>query len=258
MAETHGSHTRIYAGGLDISGLFRDVEAGRTRELVDVTAFGDTADASIVSPIVAGDLTASGMLEVDLQTGARPIKDMLDAAGQSLTGETIIVSMLRDTTLGDPGFALIGSTTNNHVKSLLSDVVQTTFDAKANRSAWVKSLHPLAARTAAHTTTGLDNAALSSYGGVGVLAVTAISGSSPVLTFKIQHSSDSTNGVDGAWVDLATFDTVNAAAVTARYHDHQVVAGTVNRWLRITMAVTSGSLTSCTFTAQFGRYTTNK
>lgn len=259
MAEIHGSNTRIYANGLDISGLFREAEWGRTRDLVDTTAFGDTNDTSFASPISSGDLNAAGMLEVDPITGVQAVKTMLDASNDLAGPTSVVVVMTRDTTIGDDGFALVGSMTNHRVKQPLKDVVQTTFDAKANRALEVKSLHPLAARTAAFSTVGLDNSVSSAFGGVGVLTVTAISGTSPVLTAKLQHSSDTTDGVDGTWVDLATFATINTAGVTARYADVQVVAPatTVNKRVRLNLAVTSGSLSSVTFSAQFGRYTTN-
>lgn len=258
MAEIHGSNTRIYANGTDISGLFREAEWGRTRDIIDTTAFGDTADTGFASPISGGDLTAAGMLEVDPSTGARVVKDMLDASNELAGATSVVVCMTRDTTIGDDGFALIGSMTNHRVKQPLKDVVQTTFDAKATRALDVKALQPLAAQTAAYSTVGLDNTTSTAFGGVGVLTVTALSGTTPVLTAKLQHSSDTTDGVDGTWVDLATFATINAAAVAAGYADVQVVApGTVNKRVRLNLAVTSGSLTSVTLTAQFGRYTTN-
>lgn len=257
MAEIHGASTRIYANGLDISALFREAEWGRTRELVDTTAFSDTNDSMIPSPVSAGDLSAAGMWELDESTGAQAIKDMLDDSADNLLGTSVIVCMSSDTAIGDDGFLLIGSATNHRVKQPLKDVVQTSFEAKANRSLDVKALHPLAARTAAHTTTGLSNTVLSSYGGVGALTVTALSGSTPVLAAKLQHSSDSTNGIDGAWVDLVSFATINAAAVTAGYASTGVVTGTVNKYVRLVVTVSSGSLTSATFACQFGRYTTN-
>lgn len=257
MAEIHGSETRIYANGLDISSLFREAEWGRSRELVDTTAFSDTADSMIPSPVSAGDLNAAGMWELDPDTGVQVVKDMLDASADNLDGDSVIVCMSRDTTIGDDGFLLIGSATNHRVKQPLKDVVQTTFEAKANRSLDVKALHPLAARTAAHTTTGLDNGAPSTFGGVGALTVTALTGTTPVLAAKLQHSSDSTDGIDGAWVDLVSFDTINAAAVAAGYASTGVVTGTVNDWVRLVMTVSSGSLTSTTLACQFGRYTTN-
>lgn len=250
MAEVHGSETRIYANGLDISTLFREADAGRDRELVDTTGFARTHTRHIAAPMGKGSIVASGMLEVDPVTGAREVKDMLDAAGDSTAGDSIVVWMGRDTVVGDPGFAVIGSIPAGRVKQPLQDVVQTSFQADANRSVWVQSLHPLAARTAAHNGDALDNAASSAYGGVALATVTELTGTA-VLALKVQHSTDG-----ATWVDLATFDAIDAAAVAARYRDAVVVSGTVNRFLRAQLTVTSGVLTSVTFAVQFGRYTT--
>jgi hypothetical protein len=253
MPELHGSSTRLYANGLDISSLFREAEAGRERELVDTTAFGSTATKHTLAPAASGAVSASGMLEIDETTGVQVVKTMLDAAENNVSGNSIIVCMMRDTTIGDPGFALIGSTQDQRVSFPHTEVAKTTFSSNANRSLWVSSLHPLAARTSAHNSTALDNGASSAHGGVGVLTVTALSGTTPVLTAKLQHSVDNTT-----WVDVATFTSITSAAVAARYASHVVAAGTVNRYTRISVAVTSGSLTSVTFAAQFGRYTANK
>jgi hypothetical protein len=258
VSEIHGSEARVYAGGLDISSLFREMEAGRSRELVDTTAFGDTADTHIDSPIVAGDMTAAGMLDVDPSTGAHTILEMLEAANALTSGDHIVVAMMRDTTIGDPGFGMSGSQQQLRVKNPMKDVAQTSFAAKANQSAWVRSLHPLGAETDEFDAVGYDAGADSDYGGIGFLTVTAISGSSPVLSAKIQHSSDSTDGEDGTWVDLLAFDAINTAGVAARYADAQSTTDTVNQWTRLSVAITSGTLTSVTLAAQFGRYTSNR
>lgn len=260
MPEVHGSLTRVYMNGQDPSDSFREAEMGRMRELVDSTAFAATADAHLPSPVVAGELTAGGMRRIDFQTGARPIQDMLDASADNVLGTSVIVGMMSDVAIGDDGFLLVGSAQDHRVKSPTKDLVMVDFKAKANRSAWVKALHPKAARTAAHTTVGLlnDGGAASQYGGIGALQVFALTGASPVLAVKLQHSADTTNGVDGTWVDLgAAFPAVNAAAVLAGYAAVVTPAGTVNKRVRLVLTVTSGSLTSVTFAAQFGRNTVN-
>lgn len=258
MAEIHGSHTRIYANGLNISTLFREVECGRERELVDTTAFASTDTEHIIAPASSAMLSASGMIEVDPDTGVQVVKDMLDAAENNTAGDDIIVTMLRDTTIGDPGFGLLGSTQQIRHSFPHTEVAKTSLQAQSNKALWVSSLHPLAARTTAYNSVGLDNGAATTFGGLGFLTVTALSGTTPVLTAKLQHSSDSTNGTNGTWVDLGTFATINAASVAAGYADHELVTGTINDWVRISVAVTSGSLSSVTFAAQFGRYNTNK
>lgn len=258
MGEIHGSLTRIYANGYDLSTLFRETEAGRERDLVDATGYAVTDTRHIASPQASGMISAGGMLDVDESTGAAAAHDTLRTAAENTAGDTVVVWMGRDTTAGDPGFAILGSIPQHKIQQPLSDIVKTMLEAKSNRSAWVNSLHPKAARTTAHTTTGIDNGAATTYGGLAIAQVFALTGTTPVLGLKVQHSSDSTNGTDGTWVDLVSFTAINAAGVTAGYRSTGRVTGTVNRWLRVVLSVTSGSLSSCTFAVQFGRYPTSR
>lgn len=91
-----------------------------------------------------------------------------------------------------------------------------------------------AAQTAGWTSTAVDNAASSANGGSGYLEVSALSGFTSV-TVKVRHSADNVT-----YADLITFTAVTAAPTAQR----STVAGTVNRYLLTTGAVTgSGSIT---------------
>jgi hypothetical protein len=97
-------------------------------------------------------------------------------------------------------------------------------------------LHALGARTTDGDSTGadsVDNAALTSDGGVGYLQVTAFSGFSSVV-IKILHDTD-----DSGYADLLTF-----ASVSGLTSERKTVAGTVNRHLAVDWNVTgTGSIT---------------
>jgi len=82
------------------------------------------------------------------------------------------------------------------------------------------------------TGTGLDNGADSTNGGHANLHVLVSSGGS--WSLKVQHSTD-----NSSWSDLITF-TSTGAAVGA---EHKTVSGTVNRYTRVLLTRTSGSLT---------------
>lgn len=256
MSDVHGSEARLYLSGVDISSQFRESEAGRMRGMVDATCYGDASSTHVVDPFGNGMINAEGILAADQVTGARPIQDAIETAGNVLTGDEIVVLMHRDVAVGDNGFLVVGTVHENTVTSMTKDVAKTKFAAQANRSLWGRALHPKAARTAAYTTVGLVETAATAFGGVGILQVFAMTGTTPVLAAKLQHSIDTTNGVDGTWVDLGTpFAAINAANVLAGYADQEVIAGTVNKGTRLVLTVTSGTLTSVTFAAQFGRYT---
>jgi hypothetical protein len=73
----------------------------------------------------------------------------------------------------------------------------------------------------------VDNAAATTTGGVGYLQVSDFAGPAS-LAVKIQHASDG-GGAGATWVDLVTFVAIAGAPSAQRI----VVAGTVNRWLRV-------------------------
>ena len=83
---------------------------------------------------------------------------------------------------------------------------------------------------------------LTSNGGVAYLNVTGVTGTSPNIVVKVQHSTN-----NSTWVDLATF-----TAATAIGAQRIPVSGTVNRYLRTLWTVT-GTTPSLTFTASFAR-----
>lgn len=91
----------------------------------------------------------------------------------------------------------------------------------------------------------VDNGVATTNGGVAVLHVSALSGTTPSGTFRIQHSVDGTT----AWTDLATF-----AAETAINGQYVTVAPgtTVNRYLRAAWVI-SGTTPSVSAEITFKR-----
>lgn len=91
--------------------------------------------------------------------------------------------------------------------------------------------------------TVLDNTTSSLLGGVAVLQVSAVSGTTPSATFRIEHSVDNTT-----YTTLATFP-----AQTAINGEYLVIpAGTVNRYVRAAWTV-SGTTPSFTVNLAFKR-----
>jgi hypothetical protein len=96
-------------------------------------------------------------------------------------------------------------------------------------------LHGLTSETATANNTAVDNAVLSSNGGVGHLQVTAKTDTVAVWTVKIQHSVD-----NSTWVNLVTFTNVSNRALAAGAQRIEVT-GTVNRYLRAQCTLVSGT-----------------
>lgn len=90
--------------------------------------------------------------------------------------------------------------------------------------------------------TTIDNGASTAFGGVGVLQVSAASGTTPTLVVKVQHSANGTT-----WADLITFSSQNS--VNGEY---ATVSGTVNRHLRAQWTI-GGTTPSFNFNLAFKR-----
>lgn len=248
MGEVHGSAARLYANGLDLSTLFREADSGSEHRVNDSTTFGATADSHVVDPSSVASMTAAGLLDVATADGAHPAFELLQDAHESLAADSVIVHMIRDTTLGDPGFALVGSLPKLGLKQPHRELVETMLEAAADGVyGWGKSLHPKGAETAAASGVGIDHGAATASGCISVLQVFALTGTDPVIRIKAQDSADSTDGEDGTWADLATHTDIDAAGVTAGYADVQQTTGAVDDWTRFDLSVVSGSLTSITF-----------
>lgn len=97
----------------------------------------------------------------------------------------------------------------------------------------------------ASTSTGSVAAAATTFGGVGYLQGFSIA--TGTATVVIQHSSDTTNGVDGTWATLLTFANTSA---TWPIGERKTVTGTVNKGLR---AQTTGTFTNAVFAIGFRR-----
>lgn len=96
----------------------------------------------------------------------------------------------------------------------------------------------------APSATTVDNTTSTANGGIAVLQVSAVSGTTPTLVVKVQHSANGTT-----WADLATFSSQNS--VNGEYVT--VPAGTtVNRYLRAQWTIT-GTTPSFNFNLAFKR-----
>jgi hypothetical protein len=239
MSFVHGSSGRIYANGFDLSSFLKSVSSSDTVEMHDSTTFGATAKTYIPG-LADATLSAEGLF-----SGAAGATDPVLFA--ALRGRSPVVWNWLPS--GDVdglfGYGMSALSNNYEISAPVDDLVNVTAEAQSNVGLErVQILHPLAARTATGNGTSRDHGAASSAGGFAYLQVPVVSGTSPSLTGRIQHSVD-----NSVWVDLITF----AAVTVANNAQRITVAGTVNRWTRATWTI-SGTSPSFTFHAAFGRY----
>lgn len=239
MSFVHGSSGRIYANGFDLSSFLKSVSSSGSVEAHDSTTFGATAK-TYVPGLEDATLSAEGLF-----SGAVGATDPVLFA--ALRGRTPVVwSWLPSGDVdGLFGYGFSALSSSYEVSAPVDDLVSVSTEAQSTVGLErAQILHPLTNRTANANGTSRDHGAATTLGGYGYLQVTGMSGTSPTLVVRIQHSVDA-----ATWVDLITFATVAVANNAQRI----AVSGTVNRHTRATWALT-GTGPGFTFHAAFGRY----
>lgn len=232
MAFVHGSDTLILGQELALTGFLDQFGVTRDSQAIDVTTFGNN-DRNFIAGIGSGSMNVGGLFDrtpIDLEYYG----NVASAAGELVTvavggaaiGNRVHVGRVRQGTY----------TINNAVDDAVRISATFDFDGGVRMG---RSLHDLIAETTTANFASVDDAASSTFGGVGYIHVTAFTGTSGVV--KIQHSSD-----NSTFADLITF-----ATVTGVTQERVAVTGTVNRYVRA--IISADTFTSMTFQVSFAR-----
>ncbi|MBT9177502.1 MAG: hypothetical protein DDT20_01836 [Firmicutes bacterium] len=239
MSFVHGSVTRVYVNGFDLSAFLKNVSSSYEVVAHDSTTF--TAAAKTYMPgLEDATLSAEGLF-----SGTAGATDAVFHA--ALRGRSPVIWNWLPYGIGDGfvGYGLSTLETSYDIESPADDLVSVSTEVQSTMGLErVQSLAPLEARLATGNGISRDNAAATVTGGVGYLQVTAASGAAPSLTARIQHSVDAVT-----WVDLITFAAVTSSNIAQRL----TVAGTVHRHVRAQWTI-AGTSPSFIFFAAFGRY----
>lgn len=208
----------------------------------------------VLAPI--GSVTPNGTLQVETATVVGTVTGdgnaavIVTAAGMTNSPKTIPVAVLNTDTASVVGGKIrtaLGADVDViaffTVSGAGANVILTRRAAAANDATLNISIDNdtctglTAAPTSSNTTAGVastaqngtsvNNLAATTNGAVAHLHVLSKSGTSPTVTWKVQHSAD-----DSLWVDLMTF-----TAATAETSQRIAVTGTVNQYLRATRVV---------------------
>lgn len=232
MSFVHGSDTVILGNEFALTGFLDQFGVTRDSQAVDVTTFGKN-DREYIAGIGSGSMNVGGVFDaagIDLEYYG----NVASAAGEVVTvgvGGTAIGTRTHIGRVRQGSYTI-----SNSVDDAVRLSATFDFDGGVRMG---HSLHALSAETTTGNYASVDGSASSSFGGVGVLHVTAFSGTDGVI--KIQHSSDNTT-----FADLITFSTVTG--VTQQLSR---VTGTINRYVRA--ACTTDNFTSATFQVSFAR-----
>ena len=238
MAFQHGRNCAVLIGASNLSAFFNSADFGAQLETHETTTFGASAK-SYAAGLLDGTASLSGLYD-----GADDaVDEVLSSALANTAGQAVTIAPMGAGTLGNPARVGIAHQTDYSISASVGDMVQVSAELQATGGLWgALVLATLAARTASANSTSIDNGASSANGAVANLHVTAVSGTTPSATIKVQHSTD-----NSVWADLMTF-----TAATAATSEQKTVTGTVNRYVRVVDTIT-GTTPSITYTVAFGR-----
>lgn len=238
MSFVHGSNGRIYVNGFDLSSFLKEVSSSEEVAVHDTTGFGAVAK-SYFPGLADATLSAEGLF-----AGAIDATHAVFSAALRNRAPDIWTWMPSGDIDGVFGYGLSSHVTSYEVSSPVDDLVTVSVEAQSNVGLCnLQVLAPLAIRNTTTNGTSRDNTLLTTAGGEGYLQVTTVTGGTPNLAARVQHSVDA-----AVWVDLVTFAAVTASNTAQRIE----VAGTVNRHTRAIWTIT-GTTPNFTFQVAFGR-----
>jgi len=220
-----------------LSGRINGWTVAGERQLGETTTLLDDG-GRFIPGLRAGSINLNGLFD----GSANDIDQEIQSSDGALDG--LLTTVLPDGfTIGKPAFIATSNLSSYSVESSVSDTVSLTVEATPNDGVdHGRVVHGHTEEDTTGDSASIDDGASSANGGVAVLHVTSVSGGTPSLTVKVQHSVD-----DSVWVDLITF-----SAATAATSQRRTVAGTVNRYVREQHTI-SGSTPSFTYAAAFAR-----
>lgn len=243
MTFRHGKNTKVLVNTFDLSSYFNDVSFSNSVEVAETTTFGVSGGSkTYVVGLNDGTVSVNGYFD----GAANAVDEVLAGVLGSATDVNFFVANDGGMTVGARCVLGQAIDTKYDVKTPVGGVVSvsTEFQCDAGADQGVV-LAGLASVSTTATGTAVDNASLTSNGGVAMLHVTANTRNGTNIV-KVQHSAD-----NSTWADLVTFATVSSTTTTSERVS--VASGTtVNRYLRAAYTV-AGSSGSATITVGFSR-----
>ncbi|MER5252903.1 hypothetical protein [Streptomyces sp. NPDC002855] len=239
MAFVHGKDGLTLLNKNSIAADVRAWTVTHKREISDTTAQGDQGARGIPG-LMEGTIEVEG----HFNSAATRIHATVNTT-VGVDNDLNVTIWPEGGVVGKPALFAKCDTKEWEVEAEVKDAVKLTFEGEAHGMVDIgTSHHNLGAETATGNVASVDNAASSANGGAALLHVTAVSGTTPTLTVKIQHSTD-----DSVWADLITF----TEATASTYEFTELAAGTtVNRYTRATHTI-GGSSPSFTYAVSFAR-----
>lgn len=228
---THAKLAALLFKDADLSAYFNALDADRTIEAADVSAFG-TLDKAYIPGMAEGKLSASGFFDGSLKA----VDEYLNSAITSNVDDVATFFLNGGVKPGARCRMAYVETVSVSATSATGDVVGCKAEFTADGGHFGgRALTDKVAISATTTYPTVDHTVDFATATSGAFAhVHVIQNTRNVAsTIKLQHSVD-----NSVWVDLAPTVTVNATTTQATRLD---ITGTVNRYVRAVNTLTAGT-----------------
>lgn len=228
MSFRHGKNAAVLIQQYDISSFLNEVSSSQSIETADTSTFGVSAKTYVVGQNDA-TISFSGLFD----GAAEAIAEIFESIIDNDATPAITIAADGGLTLGNKAVLAEAKQTSYEVSAPVTDVVSLSGEFQVTGG--LRGGVIIAANaTHSESTNGVavDGAASTTLGARANLHVTANTrDASTVIT--VQHSAD-----DSVYADLITFTTVGSTTVTS---ETATATGTVNRYLRATTTIASGT-----------------
>lgn len=225
MAFLHGRKTFVYIDQYNMSAYFNTASIKTPIETAETTSFADS-QKKYIGGLADGTFSLGGMFD-----GAAAATDIVLRGIIQPTVDSVITVVRSSLTVGSTVSTGGGILTSYDVSSPVGDVVSVSAEFQGSGGARSGMLlREGASLSASGNGTAVDNAVLTSNGGLAVLHV--ISNAQIGTTdFIVEHSTDNVT-----YATLASFTQIPASTLTK---ERIYFTGTVNRYVRCRVAVSS-------------------
>lgn len=215
MAFSHGSKAKVLLNGYDISPYVKSAGFSGSLDVADTSVLGSTAKQSVTG-LLDASVTLDGVYD-----GSTSASDDIMTQAMGTTLDNIMYCPQGYAAVGVPAYGFEAHSSSYEVSTDVGDAASWTSQFASNMG-FERGLlhHPYQAEVAGGNTTGINNTASSTNGGVGYLQVSA----GATLLVKLQDSAD-----NSAWADVAggTF-----TVTSVRTFQRLVIAGTIRQYTR--------------------------
>jgi len=227
MAFIAGKNSDVLFGAFDLTSYFNNLSFSRETNAITTTMFGDDNE-SYIAGIDSATLDLSGLFD-----GGTDANDEELSNAFAVTTSTPLTVFQNGTTAGEPCVLLDSKIQNYTIDSSVSDAVAVSSSFTGNNFGRGLSLYALTNTSATVTTTAVDFGSSTAFGGQAFLHCTAHSSAN--IAVKLQSSADNASFAD---VTAGGF-----TAITGTTSERIAPTGTINRYVRLVITVTSGSAT---------------